>query len=179
MARQYLQSTATEHRELIAMRRWWMTAVITLAAACGVSAGPETMSVQVRVGQVRASASYLGAVVAELPYGTAVQVDAASKPWMRVRLADGRTGWMHESALVRGRLQMKGGSDVQAGASVGEVALAAKGFTQQVEKEFRRQNPTLSFEWVDRMESYRVTPAEAQAFLRTGRLTPAAEASRP
>jgi len=136
------------------------------------------MSVQVRVGQVRATASYLGAVIAELPYGTTVQVETPSKPWMRVRLPDGRSGWIHESALVKGRLELKGGRDAQAGASVGEVALAAKGFTQQVEAEYRKQNPVLNFAWVDRMESYRVTPAEAQAFLRAGQLAPRSEDAR-
>lgn len=155
------------------MNRCWVSAVIMVAASAAVAT--ETMSVQVRTGQVRASASYLGAVIAELPYGATVQVDTPSKPWMRVRLSDGRTGWMHESALVRGRLQLKGGSDVQTRASVGEVALAAKGFTQQVETEYQRQNPTLNFAWVDRMESYRVTPPEAQAFLRAGHVVPKLE----
>lgn len=160
------------------MNRMIMAAMAVLAAAGIATAGAETMSVQVRSGQVRATASYLGAVIAELPYGTAVQVETPSKPWMRVKLPDGRSGWMHESALVKGRLELKGGGTVQAGASVGEVALAAKGFTQQVETEYRKQNPTLNFTWVDRMESYRVTPAEAQAFLRAGRLQPRAEGAQ-
>ncbi len=154
------------------MNRSMRVAVAVLATAGIVTAGAETMSVQVRSGQVRATASYLGAVIAELPYGTAVQVETPSKPWIRVKLPDGRSGWMHESALIRGRLQLRGGETVQASASVNEVALAAKGFTQQVETEYRKQNPTLKFTWVDRMESYRVTPAEAQAFLRAGRLQP-------
>lgn len=151
------------------MKSAWVTIVAAVAAGMA-AAGPTTMSVQVRSGQVRASASFLGAVVAEVTYGTVVVVEAPSRPWMRVRLSDGKTGWMHESALTRERLQMKAGGDVASGANVGEVALAAKGFTKQIEQEYRGQNPALNFAWVDRMETFRVTPAESQAFLRAGRV---------
>ncbi len=157
------------------MNRGLVLALLVAALTAATSAAPpETMSVQVRSGQVRASASFLAPVIAEAPYGAAMAVEQRSPPWARVRLADGRTGWMHESALTRERLQLKAGSaDVAAGARAGEVALAAKGFTQQVEKEYRQQNPALQFGWVDRMETWAVTPAEAAAFLKAGRVTPA------
>ena len=155
------------------MKRWKI--VLALLAAGGVAgaAPPQTMSVQVRAGQIRATASFLGRVVAEIPYGTQVEVVAPSKPWMQVRTAAGQAGWMHESALTRERLQLKTGpGDAQAGASATEVSLAAKGFTQQIEKEYRAQNPTLNFAWVDRMEAFRVSPAETKAFLEAGQVVP-------
>lgn len=153
-------------KQSIVMLAAW-TAVFTAVA----SPPPRAMSVQVRSGQVRATASFLGRVVASLPYGTQVELVQPSKPWMQVRTADGASGWMHESALTAERLQLKAGAgDAQAGTSANEISLAAKGFTQQIEKEYRAQNPTLDFAWVDRMEAFRVSAAEAEAFLAAGRV---------
>lgn len=148
-----------------------MLAVLALAFTASAASPPRAMSVQVRSGQVRATASFLGKVVASLPYGTQVEIVQPSKPWMQVRTADGAAGWMHESALTVERLQLKAGTaNAQAGTSANEVSLAAKGFTQQIEKEYRSKNPTLDFAWVDRMESFRVSAAEAEAFLAAGRV---------
>ncbi len=156
------------------MKRWAM--VVALAAGvltASAAPAPQRMSVQVRSGQVRATASFLGKVLADLPYGTQVDIVRPSKPWMQVRTSAGQSGWMHESALTAGRLQLKAGAaDAQAGTSASEVSLAAKGFTQQIEKEYRTQNPELNFAWVDRMEAFRVTAAEAEAFLAAGRVSP-------
>ena len=155
------------------MKRWGMIPALVLIAVAIASAAARQMSVQVRSGQVRATASFLGKVVANLPYGTQVEVVSPSKPWIQVRTAAGETGWMHESALSTERLQLHAGTgNAQAGTSAGEVSLAAKGFTQQIEKEFRSQNPTLNFTWVDRMEAFRVTAAETAAFLAAGGVTP-------
>lgn len=150
-----------------------LLAGLVLIAASALGAPPKNLTVQVRAGQVRATASFLGKVVAELPYGTQVSVVAPSKPWTQVRAPDGVTGWMHESALTASRLELKGGTDdAQAGTSAREVSLAAKGFTQQIESEYRAQNPAVDYVWVDKMESFRVSPAEAQAFLAAGRVAP-------
>lgn len=156
------------------MKRNRMIPVLALAALVAAAApAPQRMSVQVRSGQVRATASFLGRVVADLPYGTQVEVVQPSKPWMQVRTTAGQSGWMHESALTSARLQLQAGAgDAQAGTSASEVSLAAKGFTQQIEREYRSQNPTLNFAWVDRMEAFRVTPSEAGEFLAAGQVTP-------
>lgn len=156
------------------MKRWLPIPVLALAALAAVAApAPQQMSVQVRSGQVRATASFLGRIVADLPYGTRVEIVQPSKPWMQVRTAAGQAGWMHESALSSARLQLKAGAgDAQAGTSASEVSLAAKGFTQQVEKEYRSKNPALDFAWVDRMEAFRVTAPESEAFLAAGQVAP-------
>ncbi len=147
--------------------------VQALAIVCALAvlarAAPETMSVQVRTGQVRASPSFVASVLAELPYGTQVEVVETSSSWLQVKLPDGRSGWMHQSALTRERLQLRAGTtDVASGARVNEVALATKGFTHQVETAYRQQRPDLNFAWVDKMESFRVSAAEIQAFLHGG-----------
>jgi len=159
--------------------KWTVALGVALVAAAVFAAKPRVMHVQVRAGQVRATASFLGKVVAEQAYGSAVTVVSPTKPWMQVATADGVKGWMHESALSASRVELRGGTDdVQTGASAREVSLAAKGFTQQVETEYRSRNPAVNYSWVDRMEAFRVTPAEAQAFLVAGGVAPREGAAR-
>jgi hypothetical protein len=49
------------------------------------------------------------------------------------------------------------------------VAAAGKGFSAQVEKEYERET-NLDYTWVNRVEKYTVSPAQAAAFLRAGGL---------
>lgn len=157
------------------LRTGWASLALAAALAAGTAAAqaPREMSVQVRSGQVRATASFLGRVLVEVPYGTRLTVLQSRAPWSEVRTAEGQTGWIHESALSEKKLTLSSGNgDVRTGASSGEVSLAAKGFTDQIEKEFKAQNKTVDFRWVDWMEKIRVTPDQSAAFLRAGQVTP-------
>ena len=148
------------------------------AAACW-AATPARMSVQVQSGQVRATPSFLGAVVVTVPYGAAVDVLQQQGEWLQVRTAQDQAGWMHQSALSTKRIVMNaGGATAQAGASSDELALAGKGFNSDVEKEFKAKNKNISFATVDRMVKIKVTPHEMQAFLRAGGVQPAEGGAR-
>ena len=57
-------------------------------------------------------------------------------------------------------------------ASSDEIALAGKGFNKQVEGEFRAKNTNLDFSWIDRMETYVVSQAQMQYFIKAGGLSP-------
>jgi len=147
-------------------------AVSALATAAAVT----TMSVQVREGPVRATPSFLGKVVASTAYGDAVNVMSQQGAWIEVTTGSGAKGWMHESALTRKKIVLRAGDeDAQTGASGDELALAGKGFNQQVENEFKQQNQEANFAWVDRMEEMDVSQREIQKFLREGQLTAAGE----
>lgn len=149
-----------------------LAALLVLAGL--VWAAGEMMSVQVRTGQLRSRPSFLGSRIAEVDYGTRVTVLARRGSWVEVQDPDGRQGWLHESALSEKSLTMSSG-DVEAasGASGDEIALAGKGFNEQVEKEYRKQNTKLDYTWVDRMETVVVTAEEAQKFLSEGGIEPA------
>ena len=145
-------------------------ALALLAAGLAWAAG-EVLSVQVREGKLRAKPSFLGQLTGELAYGERVTVLQEKGTWVQVRDADGRTGWLHASALSEKKLAMKAGDEqVTGGASDDELALAGKGFNDQVEAEYRKQNEDLDYTWVDRMEKIVVTPAEAQGFLVQGQV---------
>jgi uncharacterized protein YgiM (DUF1202 family) len=148
---------------------------LIFAAALLLSAGPvfaqsaRQMSVTVKETQVRATPSYMGRILAVLSYGDRVDVLAEQSGWARVRLPGGE-GWVHLSALTNKRIVLQSGSqDVSSGASSGEVALAGKGFNQEVEDKYKQDN-NLDYTWVDRMGSYTVTPEQVLAFLEEGDL---------
>jgi SH3-like domain-containing protein len=129
------------------------------------------MSVQVRNAKVRATPSQLGKTVATADYGAVVETGALQNGWYPVTLADGKTGWLHESALSQKAVTMRAGtSDVATGASSDEVALAGKGFNEQVEAKMRADGK-LDYTWVDRMSKFEVSPDQIVEFRKQGNLT--------
>lgn len=128
------------------------------------------MSVQVRNCKVRATPSQLGRVVATADYGAVLEAGALQKGWYPVTTADGKTGWLHESALSRKPIAMRAGAnDVATGASSDEVALAGKGFNEQVEAKLRKDG-TLDYTWVDRMSAFKTGVDEIVKFRTQGNL---------
>jgi len=151
-------------------RRAWPLLLIVLATI--VWAATQMQSVQVRTGQLRERPSFLGKVTAEVSYGDRMTVLESRGPWTKVRNADGE-GWIHTSALTEKKVVLRSGdADARTSASGEELALAGKGFNDEVEAEFRQQNPDVDYAWVDRMETMVVTPSEAGDFLSAGGVQP-------
>jgi hypothetical protein len=149
-----------------------LAAVLALGLAAGSPAVGKSgvLNVQVRQGEVRASASPLGEIVGTVAYGDAMQVLEEKGAWVKVT-KPGLTGWMHSSALTKDKLKIEGGqSDAQVKASSGEQALAGKGFTKEIESSFRDKNKNADFTWVDKMEGYKVTQQQSEDFIREGNL---------
>lgn len=150
-------------------RQFWLSLALAGIATAAFAAGTATMSVQVKNGQIRATPSFLGRVVAPLSYGDRVQVVETRNDWMNVTGPKGQSGWVHSSALTKKTIVMASGSqDVQTGASGDELALASKGFNSDVEADFKSKNKNVDFTWVNRMEKYKVSPEEMQKFLKEG-----------
>ena len=148
-------------------------ALLALALAAAVSQAAQ-MSVQVKEGVLREKASFLGKPVGNVAYGDRVDVLASQGDWRQVRAASGATGWIHGSALDSKRVTLSAasGGDVRIAASSDEVALAGKGFSQEIETEYKKQNRSLDYAWVDRMLTFKVSDAEAIRFLQEGGLEP-------
>lgn len=138
---------------------------------CAGATFAATMSVQVRNGKVRNRPSQLGRVVDSVPYGEAVEAGELKRGWYPVTLANGKQGWLHQSALSAKAVKMSAGTtDVATGVSNDEVALAAKGFNEQVEAELK-QKTALDYTWVDRMAAFQVDEDQIRVFLAEGHLT--------
>ncbi len=135
----------------------------------------QKMSIQIQDGKLRADPSFLGKILGSVAYGDPVTVIKMQDPWFFVSVKGGQlTGWIHSSALSEKEIVLRSGAaDVRKTASQKEVALAGKGFTADVEKEFKKSNPNLNFTWVDRMEKIVISDQEIGQFIKEGGLSPA------
>ena len=150
------------------MKKWILMGCAALVAT-GAWAAKE-MSVQVRDGQLRNRASFLGTVTATVAYGDRVTVNQTQAGWCEVSIA-GKTGWIHESALTPKKVVLASGTaDARAGASGEEVALAGKGFSKEVEAEYKKQNKNVDYTWVDWMGRQTVPGEQLVEFLKQGDL---------
>lgn len=134
------------------------------------------MSVQVRETQVRGTPSFLGKITANLVYGDRVEVLEQGRGWVKVVIpGGGGEGWVSQSALTEKQVVLKAGSeDVSTSASSSEVALAGKGFNEQVEAQYKSET-NLDYTWIDRMEEISFPPDELVAFMLQGDLSPSEE----
>lgn len=143
-------------------------------AVSGPAQAANTMSVQIKEGQVRSTPSFLGTIVAKLAYGDRVEIIQDQGAWKKVALRGGVQGWIHTSALSEKSIILKAGAkNVQTSATGGEIALAGKGFSEQVEKQYKSLNRNINYAWIDRMEKFQVSPEQMQAFLKQGGVAPA------
>jgi len=151
------------------MKKWILICCAALMAT-GAWAAKE-MSVQVRDGQLRNRASFLGTVVGTVAYGDRVTVNQTQAGWCEVSLA-GKTGWIHESALTPKKVVLASGTADARVQSVGseEVALAGKGFSKEVEAEYKKQNQNVDYTWVDWMGQQTVSTDRLVEFLKQGNL---------
>lgn len=146
-----------------------------------VADAQKSMTVQVQEGQLRATPSHFGKITAKIFYGDGVTVLEEKGDWKRVSVADGKgQGWLHGSALTSKRTILKAGRS-QAGTSVSqdEIALAGKGFSEEVEKEYRKNNANLDYAWINRMETIRISPRQMENFVEDGRLVLGNKGGRP
>ncbi len=151
-----------------------VAACLVLASAAAF-ADPPQMSVTVQVVKVRATPSALGKIVGSLAYGDRVTVldqpAGAPQTWRKISVPEkGIQGWVSLSALTDKPIKLQAGSETaQTGASGGEVALAGKGFNEDVEKQYKAEG-NVDYTWVDRMEGYSPTDDQVLAFLQKGGL---------
>ncbi len=141
---------------------------------CAQAAKEKVMRIQSTECKVRSSASPLGAVIATPKYGMEVSVVEVKGAWTRVKGDGGKIdGWVHESALTARKLDMKAGDkDVAKVASNAELANATKGFSSQVENEFKNKDKAADFASVDKMKAMKVSDNEMQDFVKQGEIKP-------
>ncbi len=148
-----------------------MAFALALCLTCAVAAAAKVMSVSVRDGQVRETPSFLGKIVGKATYGQSVDVGQEQGDWAKVTLPGGVSGWMHRSALTTGKLALSSGQGTAGGVSGKEMALAGKGFSAEVEADYRRSHGG-DFAAVDAMERIKYDPAQLLAFLSQGGIKP-------
>ena len=126
----------------------------------------DTLAVSVREGELRSSPGFLSAITARVQYGESVKVTAKSGDWVRVRVeSSGEEGWVHSSSVLPPReMNLAGSTGRDTGTTSREIALAGRGFNEQVEQEYKDQQD-LDFSEVDEMETRILPLSELGAFL--------------
>ena len=131
----------------------------------------EVFSVQQKEGKLREKPSFLGKILKSLSYGTKVSVENKQGAWFQVSVS-GSKGWLHKSSLTEKEIVLNAGDKrVSSDVSDDELVLAGKGFSEQVEKSYRQENPAINFGLVDKMEAYSVNPDKLASFVKDGDLT--------
>jgi len=111
---------------------------------------------------VKDSTGFFGKDLGTLKLGDTVTVAREDGKFTQIRAGE-LTGWVASSGLSARRV-------IAAGAAVtpSEVALAGKGFSSEIEREYRSGG--LDYSMVDTMERLVIPAAELQQFINDGRL---------
>jgi uncharacterized protein YgiM (DUF1202 family) len=141
--------------------------IVTGLATAQVRAGG-TLYVSVRTLDLKSGTGFFASNRGRLNYGDRVTVIRVDGRFVEVRSAANSsiTGWTPSSNLSA--RQVVAGTTSTATAR--EVALAGKGFNQEVEQSFRNENRNLNYADVDRVEAITVDMNQLRRFLEEGRL---------
>ena len=126
------------------------------------SQGGSTRFVAVETAEVKSSTGFFSQDLGTLRLGDTVTALRESGRWTEVR-AGNLTGWV-ASANLSARRVISASSAV----TPEEIALAGKGFSREVEAEYRKTGPDYSM--VDEMEKIAVSAADLRQFIIQGRL---------
>ena len=147
--------------------------IILCLCVCAAAVSPAqaknggTMYVAAKTLELKSSTGFFASTNGTLEYGAQVTVLQISGNWAEVRSAAGAlSGWTITANLSAKRIVA--GSTTSATAS--EVALAGKGFNQEVENAYKADGK-LNYADVDRTEQQKVSNEELYDFIVEGSLS--------
>jgi uncharacterized protein YgiM (DUF1202 family) len=119
-----------------------------------------------KIVELKSSTSFFGRVVTTLQMGTEVTVLQVNGNWAEVQSKSNSSqkGWAAVSNLSTRRILASGSS-----ASANEIALAGKGFSQEVENAYKAEG-NLDYADVDRTEAITVSKDDLYKFVVDGHL---------
>ena len=129
----------------------------------------ETVYVAVKKAAIKSGTGNFDKVVAQASYGDELVVDKASNKFHRVHKASDPSiaGWIPATSVTTKKIVA---SSKKVTASADEIALAGKGFSEQVEDGYKTSNKKLDYASVDKLESFRITDSSLKTFLEDGDL---------
>jgi len=127
------------------------------------------VTIRVMSAKVMKSPKFIGPTTGSVSRGDSLTVKEVKGDWYRVE--GSYSGWIHKSNVTEGKVALSstpGGS----GGNVNrdEVELAGRGFTPQVEQQYKDKNPNLDFSHVDAIEKVTIDPSELESFVTEGKL---------
>jgi opacity protein-like surface antigen len=137
------------------------------AAVAQVSRG-NTAYVTARTVKVKSSTGFFAGSRGNLSYGAQVTVLQVNGKWAEIRSAGSPsiTGWVSSANLTTRRISASGGGT---SASASEIALAGKGFNEEVENAYKAGG-NLNYADVDKTETLEVSQEDLYQFVTEGHL---------
>jgi hypothetical protein len=150
------------------MKRLVLFSVLCLLGIGALSAQSKTMYVTAKTIEVKSSTTFFSDTLGTVSYGAPVSVLQEYGRWIKISSLDPPviSGWVAAASLTTKRIIVSAGTT---SASANEIALAGKGFNQQVEDVYR-QNGTLNYDAIDAIEALQIPNRQLFAFLQEGRL---------
>jgi uncharacterized protein YgiM (DUF1202 family) len=127
-----------------------------------------TMYVTIKNAELKSSTAFFAEVRGTLKYGDQVTVLNEYGKWVEVQASmdPSLSGWIASANLTTKRILSSSGSS---SASADELALAGKGFSQEVENSYR-QSGNLNYDALDTLEAENISSRQLFTFLLEGRL---------
>jgi hypothetical protein len=160
-------------------KRWGGWAAPALAAVAftllgAIAWAADVLTVIEREAAVRKDKRTYSPKVATVKEGEQVTLIAKESPWLRVSF-QGVEGWLNESSVTDDPKVVLSDQAVASGVRVTEQDAARRGFSPEVEKEYRKENPDLeaAFKTLDDIVKAWLYPdAEILKFIEAGQLVP-------
>jgi hypothetical protein len=144
-----------------------ITVLLLLTATLLTAA--DTLKVTVKSTKLRKSPKFYAPTVTTLEFGDAIQKLSEQGAWIQGQTAAGLQGWVHSAAVEKPSFSLTARRTSGTGTTADEVALAGKGFNEQVENEYRKTTD-LDYAWVDRMSQIKIDEADMEQFMKDGKL---------
>ena len=151
------------------MKKNFTIFILLILCLCSVFAKTGTkMYVKVEEAVLKESPSFWGRNGASVFYGEEVVVLEEKNSWKKVQLVidSSVSGWISESSLTKKRIVASGN---RVSASTEELALAGKGFTAEIEAEYKKQ-ASLNYDAVDKLETNLISFDKVLDFMAAGKL---------
>jgi hypothetical protein len=141
--------------------------LFAVASAQGQAIKGGTMYVAAKTIELKSSTGFFASAKGTLAYGATVTILQINGKWAEVRSATNTslTGWTATANLSAKRIV----SGATSGATANEVALAGKGFNQEIENAYKAKGK-LNYADVDRTEAQTVSKKDLQDFIVAGHL---------
>ena len=129
----------------------------------------DTVYVSVRKAEIKEGTGNFDKVIKTLNYGDKLSVLGANAKWVLVTFDDTKKeGWIPLSSVTTKKI-VASSSKGKVSASASEIALAGKGFSEEVETKYK-SNSKLDYSAIDRLEVFSVKKAELKSFIEEGEL---------
>ncbi|MDA2920218.1 hypothetical protein MYX76_12130 [Desulfobacterota bacterium AH_259_B03_O07] len=149
-------------------RLFFISFIFVITTSVSISA--QTVSVITKKNSIRESCRFFAPVKTTVHYSDLLEVISQEGDWFQVKFKEIQ-GCIHKSAVEEKSISLsKIVSSGSQSASDDEVAIAGKGFNPQVESAYKRDNPGLNFQAVNRIENYNVSDSALKNFIQSGRL---------